>query len=212
MHPTAKFSRLLVAVVAIAALAVSACGGSPTAPQSPLPTHTVTGTVTESTSEGLVPVQGALVTHQASGRSVTTDAAGTYSLSSVPAGMVTIMVSRASFDTAIRLVSLFADTRLDLQLVRHRELPSDHFVTGIVFERVGSVQTPVAGAVIEDSYSHLSVTSGSDGRYRLDFSPADQSRFDGFAGIFVTKEGFEPVNRSVVVFGEVRLDIELIRR
>ena len=211
MHPTATFSRWPT-VVAIAALVAGACGGSPTAPQSPSPTHTVRGTVTESTSEGLVPVQGALVTHQASGRSVTTDAAGTYSLSRVPAGMATFVVTRNSFDTATGLVSVVADTRVDFQLVRHRELPGAHFVSGTVFERVGSVQTPVAGAVIEDSYSHLSVTSGSDGRYRLDFSPADQSRFDGFAGIFVTKEGFEPVNRSVVVYGEVRLDIELIRR
>ena len=211
MHLTRSLACVAIAA-AVVALVASACGGAPTAPQSPSPSFTVTGTVSESTSEGLAPVQGALVTHQASGRSVTTDAAGTYSLSSLPAGMVTIMVSRDSFDTAMRLVSLFADTRVDLQLVRHRELPSDHFVTGIVFERVGSVQTPVAGAVIEDSYSHLSVTSGSDGRYRLDFSPADQSRFDGFAGIFVTKEGFEPVSRSVVVYGEVRLDIELSRR
>ena len=166
MHPNAKSSRWRSAVVAAAALIASACGGSPTTPQSPSPTHTVTGTVTESTSEGVVPVQGALVAHQASGRSVTTDAAGTYSLSRVPAGMATIMVSRESFETAVRLVSLFSDTRVDLQLVRRRELPSAHFVSGVVFERVGSVQTPVAGAVIEDSYSHLSVTSGSDGRYR----------------------------------------------
>ena len=203
-------ARFVVATAIVAV--VAACGGSPTAPQSPSPTHTVTGTVTEPTSEGLVPVQGALVTHQASGRSVTTDAAGTYALLRVPSGMATLVVTRNSFETATGLVSVFADTRFDFQLVRRRELPSAHFLSGIVFERVGSVQTPVAGAVIEDSYSHLSAITGSDGRYRIDFSPADQSRFDGFAEIFVRKEGFEPANRSVVIFGEVRFDIELIRR
>ena len=212
MHPSRGLSELIRAFLVGATVVTAACGSSPTAPQVPSPTYTVTGTVTESTSEGVVPVQGALITHQTSGISTTTDAAGTYSLVRVPPGMATVTVTRDSFETAIRLVSVFSNTRFDLQLVRRRELPSTHSLSGMVFERVGSVQAPVAGAVVEDSYSHLSAVTGADGRYRIDFSPADLGRSDGFADVFVRRAGFETVNRSFVIFGEIQADFEVTRR
>ena len=211
MHPMGRSFVLFRAVIVTIAVAACACGSTPTAPETPSPTHTVTGTVTESTSEGLVPVQGALVTHQASGRSATTDAAGMYSIR-VPPSMATISVTRDGFEPAIRMVSVFTDTRFDLQLVRRREPVNSHSLSGIIFEKVGSVQTPIAGAVVEDAYSHLSAITGADGRYRIDFSPADLGQFDGFAEIHVRKDGFEPASRWVAIFGENRLDLELVRR
>ena len=65
---------------------------------------------------------------------------------------------------------------------------------------------------MEDAYSHLSAVTAADGAYRIDFSPASLGQFDGFADILIRKEGFGRVNRSVVIYGEVRLDVELIRQ
>jgi hypothetical protein len=110
------------------------------------------------------------------------------------------------------LITVTGDTRLDFQLVRSSHPPSGRSLAGVVFERVGSVAVPIAGAVVEDSYTHLSALTAPDGRYRIEFNPADLGRFDGFADIFVRKDGFETANRSVVITGDSRLDLELIRR
>ena len=213
MQPRGRFGGRAWAAGVCVALAIAGCGDSPVAPD-PAPTHTVSGTVTEMTTEGRAPVEGALVTHLATGKSTRTDVSGGYSIAGVPARMATISVSKEGFSGTTAVVDVTGDARLDLQLVRlppPPPPPQPAVLTGLVYEQTPTGPVPVADVWLENSYIHAGTLTGADGRYRLEFT-AGLGPFDGFVSLFVTKDGYRPVTRELRVNGETRLDIEIVRR
>jgi hypothetical protein len=133
-------------------------------------------------------------------------------MADLPAGLATFLVGREGYEAASASVQVSGDTRLDVRLVKRRPVPASVSVSGIVYEQVGADRAPLAGAVVENSYSHTSTTTDALGRYRLEFTPAELGNTDGFARIYATREGFVPSFREIVVEGDTRLDIELVRR
>jgi hypothetical protein len=207
-------TRLSAAIAVALAAGTVACGDAP-APTSPGPSiiqSRLVGTVTESTANGPRPLEGAVVTDLASGRSVTTNHAGTYSIHELPDGFATIRAIKDGYESVTRSLSLSGETRLDLQLVPRREPLPPSVLWGVVYERTASSQMPVAGVHVEDSNLHMSSKTDAEGRYRLDFSGIDRSSFDGFVSLYVAKEGYRTISRwEMAVTGE-RLDIEIVRR
>lgn len=201
-----------VIAVAFAALTV-ACGDAtaPTSPGSPIVQNRLIGTVTGMTDGGRLPLEGAVVTDVASGRSVITNQAGAYSLDEMPNGFASISVSKDGYQSVTRLLSVSGETRLDLQLERRREPIGLSVLWGVVYERTASGPVPIAGVHVEDSYMHLSSKTDAEGRYRLDFGGIDQ--FEGFVSLYVAKEGYRTLSQyETTVGGDTRLDIEIVRR
>lgn len=78
-------------------------------------------------------------------------------------------------------------------------------VLGLVTEQTSAGSTAVPGVSIRDtSRARLAVT-GADGRYVLGLP-------DGLARIRIEHPDFEPIDRDVTVSGDVRLDLQLVRR
>lgn len=212
MQRTGWLTGLPWGIGAAVAVAAVACGDTPTAPGAPRPTNSVSGTVTESTGSGPIPVEGAVVTHGATGRSTVTDQSGAYSITDVPGSMATITATKDGFETAFRFVSIIGEVRLDLQLTRSREPPPPPMLSGVVYEKTTAGQVPIAGVRVGDSDSQLVSVTDVNGRYRLDFQGVDLGLRDGFVHLYADKDGFHSDARWVVVDGDTRLDIELIRR
>ena len=210
---TAWLAGLVIITVTASA---TGCGNAaapptvPTAQATPQPLFTLSGTVVERTGVSSVPVEGAIVSHLAIGRSATTDRNGGYVIADVPGSILTtIVVTKDGYQNTSRSVSVSGDTRLDLQLVRR---PPDPTLSGLVYERTPSGQVPLAGAIVENSYTHGSTVSDASGHYRLVFKTGELGATDGFASIRVSKEGFEAAIRELVPEGDTHLDIELVRR
>jgi hypothetical protein len=159
-----------------------------------------------------IPVQDALVTHVGTGRSVLTDSTGRYAMPDIPASVATITVMKNGYEMATRSVNVSGDTRLDLQLVRRPEPRPAPTLSGVVYESSGAERVPVAGAVVENSYTHSASITDANGQYRLEFTTGELGVTDGFVRIHVSKQGFEDFVRELVPEGDVRLDIELVRR
>jgi hypothetical protein len=83
---------------------------------------------------------------------------------------------------------------------------------GVVYEKTEAGRVPVAGVHVEDSNTHLSSKTDAEGRYRLDFTGIDRSWFPGVASLYIAKDGFNTMSRTVAVAGDTRLDIEAGRR
>jgi hypothetical protein len=188
------------------------CGNHPTAPGNPQAGYTLSGTVTEIDAGTLIPVQDAVVTHVPTGRSAATDSSGQYVIPDVPARQATVTVMKDGYEIATRSVNVSGDTRLDLQLVRRPEPRPGPTLSGVVYESSGAGDVPVAGALVEDGYTHRASIADATGHYRLVFSAGELGMTDGFVRIQVSKQGFDPVVRELVPEGDVRLDIELVRR
>lgn len=197
--------------VAIAVVA-GACGGHtiPTSPSPPVPTYTLSGTVTEQTAEGRVSVAGAVVRHGVSGRTATTDDAGGYRITDMTASMTTITAEKDGYLAATRQLQIAGDTRLDLTMARRPPpLPSTYVITGIVFERVGSTSRPVDGVAVEEAYSRRSAITGADGRYRIELTAGELGRNDGFVQIRARKPGFADAVHERAVWEDTSIDLEI---
>jgi hypothetical protein len=199
------------AVLTFAASAIG-CGSTPTAPADVESGYTLTGTVTEMAAGARVAVEGAVVRHEATGRSAATDGGGRYTLADLPGRMATITVMKDGYENATGSVDLFTSTSLDVLMIRRRAPLPNPALSGIVYESSGSGQVPLAGVVVENGYTHGSSITDANGRYRLEISSGELGMTDGFAQIMASKEGYAPFLREVVVEGETRLDIELVRR
>lgn len=200
----------LSAAIALAACTI-ACGQAPTSPAPPSTQNRLVGTVSESSVNGALPLEGAVVTDLASGRSVTTNQAGAYSIEELPNGFASIFISKDGYQSVTRLLSVSGETRLDLQLVRRREPITPSVLWGVVSERTASGLAPVAGVHVEDSNIHMSSKTDADGRYRLDFSGIDV--FEGFVSLYVAKQGYRTISQwETTVSGDTRLDIDIVRR
>lgn len=211
MHHDDHSITSLSAAIALAACTI-ACGRAPTSPAPASTQNRLVGTVSESSVNGALPLEGAVVTDLASGRSAITNQAGAYSIDEMPNGFAGILASKDGYQSVTRLLSFVSgETRLDLQLERRREPIAPSVLWGVVYERNASGQVPVAGVHVEDSYMHLSSKTDAEGRYRLDFSRIDL--FEGFVSLYVAKEGYQTVSRwQMGVSGDTRLDIEIARR
>ena len=204
-----RITGLLWAIGMAVAASTAACGDTPTSPNTTNRTTRLSGTVTEMSTGGRSHVEGAVVTHVATGRSATTDSTGAYSIAEIPAGLATIVATKDGYDATTRSVTVSGEMRLDLELVRPRLPPVA--LSGLVYERTEAGQVPVTGVVVEDEPMHTGSITGADGRYRVDYRPLSLGP-NYVAHLRVAKAGFETVFRSVLIEGEVLLDIELVRR
>jgi hypothetical protein len=85
-------------------------------------------------------------------------------------------------------------------------------ITGTVTERVGSLSVPVEGAVVEDAYSRRSVTTGTDGRYRIELADSELGRSDGFVQFWARKQGFVPAVHERAIWEDTTIDFEISRQ
>jgi len=83
------------------------------------PAHMITGTVTDETSGGVLPNINVKATDSVQhSQSTVTDSSGSYSVSGMAAGPVTIVASAISYQTTQLTASLSANTRVDIVLKR----------------------------------------------------------------------------------------------
>jgi hypothetical protein len=220
-----KDSRTRTVVGALGALlgvtaSMWACGDSPTAPSSALPTATSTlsGQVAEMTEAGPVPVAGALVrvgSELPLPRDATTDDDGRYVLAGLPDGSVSVTTSKDGYVTDVQTVPLSGDTKLDIRVVRR----VSHTLSGLVFETTSAGPSPVEGVEVYcEACGHLFAYTDQSGFYRF------SSVLNGVVPLLVAKPGFELRNPTTMqlagaygmidatVDGDTRFDIELIRR
>lgn len=99
---------------------------APTPTPTPTPTtFTVSGTVTDGTSGGVLPNVNIQTTDATNAtKTTTTNASGNYSVSGIAAGLLTVTGSATSYQSASKAVTVSADARVDLVLQRVAPAPS----------------------------------------------------------------------------------------
>jgi CarboxypepD_reg-like domain len=126
MKTNIRTIRLATASIALA-LVTAACGESITPPSPnpgggtpppPAPTFSVSGTISEATESGNVPLEGAWVANWATEESAITDSNGSYTLSGQRAGAAQFMVSKEGYENQMIEVMIDGDMHLDAVLVR----------------------------------------------------------------------------------------------
>ena len=214
MHRKTHWITSLWGAIAVScAVSLAACGDTPSAPEPVRTPNTLSGTVSEMSGNRPLGLEGAVVTHVATGQSVRTDRSGAYFISELPAGMTTVTVAKDGYDPVTTSVGVFGDARLNLQLVRRREPLPPAALSGVVYETTAAGRVPVAGVHVEDSNTHISSTTDAEGRYRLVFEGIDRSLFDGSVSLYVAKQGYQTISRlEMGVSGDTLLDIEIVRR
>jgi len=222
--PSVTFTgnRVLSILLSLATLS-SACD-SPTAPTAPLRPvtssgpYTLSGVVSDMTTDGSVPLADALVTDTSTAQASRTNADGFYRITQLAAASHAITTTRAGYVTETRRVDISGDTQLDIRLDR---LVS-HTLSGVVFEITDAGQVPIEGVEIYcDSCGspdgHTFVDTDANGFYSLAWT------FDGVHLLYVTKAGYEIFDPTRVlpgqlgtinatVKGDTRFDIHLARR
>ena len=222
--------KTYICTVVVAILVSSACDGgrsvaAPTSP-GPLPpppiVFTISGTVTEMTSSGPVPLEGASVQLQLLGhrQETTTDGNGFYTLSGQSfSGAAThqVAASKIGFKTIYTHVAPITDTGRDFQLGRF----VTYTLSGVVFEATEAGRRPIAGVELYcdgcgSPDGHTYTSTDADGRYRFEWTP------DGPTPLWVDKEGYALAGNQPVgsmpgyivptVEGDTHFDIELVRR
>jgi len=125
MKTNIRTIRLAAASIALA-LVTAACGDSVTPPSpnpvitpAPAPaTYSVSGTISEATESGSVPLEGARVVNWATEETAITDGDGFYTLSGQRAGAAQFSVSKEGYENQMIEMMLDGDVRLDAVLVR----------------------------------------------------------------------------------------------
>jgi hypothetical protein len=85
----------------------------------PPKTVTLTGTVTDDTSKGILPnIHIDIISGTNAGKSTLTDAAGNYSISGLTPGTFTLSASATSYQTVTMDVTMSSDQRMDIVLPR----------------------------------------------------------------------------------------------
>jgi predicted CXXCH cytochrome family protein len=143
--------KLAIALAAVAAIA--GCKGSEGAPgqngqngQNGTSVGTIQGTVTA--SAGGAPVAGASVATLPTSSSVSTAAAGSYSIAGVPVGVYTVQVSATGFGTkTVANVSVVAGGTATVNVALDPPVVTSGSVTGKVLKRAAT-ETPVAGSTV----------------------------------------------------------------
>jgi hypothetical protein len=93
-------------------------GGGPPPPPPAVQTFHVSGTISEATDSGSVPLEGAWVVNFATEESTITDANGAYTLSNQRAGAAQFSVSKDGYENQMIDVMIDGDMQLDAVLVR----------------------------------------------------------------------------------------------
>lgn len=205
-----------VSACAILAIVTAACGGGPPTTPTPLPTPTrptatLTGLVFAMTATGLKPVEGARVRLEIGSfrLDALTDAQGLYSMTGLYEGSSSITTSRDGYDTDTRRATVSGDMRLDIGVVPR--VP--HTVSGVVFEMTPSGRVPIEGVFVTGSWDYP-VTTDSQGSFLLDTcgdSPCLFYNGDRLS-IYLSKDGYQQVERDLRINGDTRFDIQLVRR
>jgi hypothetical protein len=111
-------------------------------------TFTVNGTVTDSTSHGVLPN----VTIAIGSRSTTTDGSGNYTLSGISGGSITVVASATSYVATQQTINLSANAQVDFSLAR---------VTASIAIQGGSCVAPTLGPVTCTFVGSTNITSPS---------------------------------------------------
>ncbi len=99
------------------------CGSQPS-PPTPSQSYTLSGTVTDGTSGGILPnITIAVADGPNAGKSTRSDGGGAYTLSGLSAGTFTVSVSATSYQTITRQVTLGGSLRVDFVLPRSSPPP-----------------------------------------------------------------------------------------
>ena len=160
-------------------LLISACGDgsrpmSPTAPtpSASQPTYTVSGVVFAEAPTANVPIQGVRVRLEAGSfrQDAMTDGSGFYTLSGVSPGSPSITVSKDTYDTETRRVTINSDTRLDIRISRR----VSYTLSGIVYEMTSSGRVPIEGVEV--------YCDGCGSEFGHTFAYTDASGFYSLAG------------------------------
>lgn len=202
---------------------LAACSDGATYPTSPTPaapappTYTLSGTVSEMTSAGPVPIERVQVIDLSTNRTTISNSDGFYSIGQLPATNRSIQLIKDGYVTATRSVTISGDTRLDIEL---DQVPN-YTLSGTVYEMTAAGPVPVEGVTIYcDScgspVGHTFVNTNADGFYSLAWAMA------GIHPLYVTKPGYAIVDPSgmlrdsfgrirALVRGDTRFDIEIGR-
>lgn len=144
----------------------------------PAVTYSLSGTLRAGSSSGS-PLAGATVA--IAGKSATTSSTGAFSLTGIPAGTYTLIISKYGYLT--KTISGFVVSKNMTGLAYFLSPAPTYYVSGIV--RVGSASgPPLAGATV--SLAGKSTTTSSTGSFNLSGIPA------GVYTLSITKAGFLP--------------------
>ena len=215
-------------VLALAGLAASLWGcqspdtyfvrGLPTAPSptsAPGPAYTLSGVVSERTPGGAVPLVGAQVREERSGRQALTDASGFYEITGLTSPSSAVIATKTGYVTLRRDVTVSSNSRVDLE-VNLLELQT---LSGVVFETLGAERVPIAGVSV-----YCDSCGGPFGHTYTDTDAAGAFSFgwanNGPTPLIVRKDGYRlttvggPTTGWIVapVNGDTRFDIELVRQ
>jgi hypothetical protein len=135
-----------------------------------VPTFTLSGTVTDGTSGGILPNINIQATDSAgNAKSTLTGSSGTYSIAGLAAGSGTLIASAVSYQTTRLPVSLSADTQLDIVLPRTVCTFTLH-PSSFSFESAGGTGTVILGSqatgcawAARSNDAFISITSGTAG-------------------------------------------------
>jgi hypothetical protein len=186
---------------------------TPTAPSlPPAVTYALSGVVSEKTADGAVPVAGADVREERSGRRATTDAGGFYAITGLSQPTTAVVATKPGYATRRLIVSVSSDTRVDLEVTTLE----GQTLSGIVFEQVAGGRVPIAGVEVYcDScgspFGHTFAETDAAGAYRFGWA------HDGATPLQVRKEGYRLPGTGTgqvvaTVAGSTRFDIELVRQ
>ena len=159
----------------------------------------VSGHVTDATTNA--PIAGATVTFP--GGSTTTDAAGAYAITGLPAGSQPLSAAAIGYVSGTADTTVLAGTSVtqDFSLTR-----SATYITGEV--RDALTTNTIAGATVETTVSgnQVSVLTDSLGRYRIDVPP-------GTYQVTASASGYPPITEQVIVTAGAygSMDFNLLR-
>jgi len=207
-----------VPVLAGIILSLAACDERPRSPLAPpvppaaAATYTLSGVVTEETSTGSIPVEGALVTVSTSTQRALTDGGGGFRIEGLRAATATMSVTRSGYASSSSAIQIGGDTQVDVHISR---LPA-FTLSGIVYETTpaGRVSVPEVEVYCDSCGSpdgHTFATTDSDGAYRFEWS------MNGATPLYVRKAGYRLAAGTgaqviATVNGDTRFDIELVRQ
>lgn len=198
-----SLARHITLIATIVALSV-ACGSEPfqptTAPTPQPPTFVLTGTVMEARAGVRSPARDVAVEISTTHRTVT-DRAGNFSIPGLAEGTHVLHVRGFLYEPLSTTVRIQGDTRIDLEIV---PLPI-YAVSGIVYEETADGPIPVTDVFVNNSDIHSSTRTDAAGAYRV-------FALRGPAVISFSKSGYVDQARAIVMEGDVRLDVKLVRR
>jgi hypothetical protein len=206
------------------ALGLTGCGGAgpasmPSTPtripqSSPQPTaqpgYTLSGVVFIETGLGRVPIEGVEIDEANAHRHTRTTRDGLFSISGLDAASDSVAASRWDVVTYTKTLTIAGDTRLDI------ELPT-YTLDGVVFERTPTGTAPIAGVNVYcdgcgSPEGHTFSLTGANGGYSFSFTYSGTNPLQVWKTGYVDPAGQVPGWRQVMVNGNTRFDIELVRR